>query len=82
MKGNSGFFEKTAKKVSYSCSIEFLFFFPRLIWENEKWTFILSIFQKGRSTLPKISFSLHNEKLASGDRKNNFQFVTIKFFYF
>ena len=47
MKGNSGFFEKSSKKVPYSCSIEILNFFPRLFWENEKWTFILSIFQKG-----------------------------------
>ncbi len=32
--------------------------------------------------MPKISFSLHNEKLSSGDRKNNFHFVTINFYYF
>ena len=48
MKVKSRFFEKMAKKVSYSCSIELLFFFPRLFWENENWTFFLSIFQKGR----------------------------------
>ena len=74
--------EKMAKNGSYSCSIELLNFFPRLFWENENWTFFLSIFEKGRQTLPKISFSLHNENLSSGDRKNNFQFVTIIFYYF
>jgi hypothetical protein len=65
MKVKSKIFEFSAKKVSYSCSIELLNFFPRLFWENENWTFFLSIFEKGRSTLPKILISLHNEKLAS-----------------
>ena len=65
MKVKTRFFEKMAKKVPYSCSIELLFFFPRLFWENENWTKKMSKNEKGRSTLPKISFSLHNENLAS-----------------
>jgi hypothetical protein len=36
------------------------FFFPRLFWENEKWTKKMSKNEKGRTTLPKISFLLHN----------------------
>ena len=65
MKVNSRIFEKMAKKVSYSCSIELSNFFPRLFWENENWTKKMSKNEKGRSTLPKILISLHNEKLAS-----------------
>jgi hypothetical protein len=48
MKGKSGFFEKMTKKVSYSCSIELCFFFPRLFWENENWTKKMSKNEKGR----------------------------------
>jgi hypothetical protein len=48
MKVNSMFFEKRAKKVPYSCSIEILNFFPRLFWENEKWTKKMSKNEKGR----------------------------------
>jgi hypothetical protein len=48
MKGNSDIFEKMAKKVPYSCSIELSNFFPRLFWENENWTKKMSIFEKGQ----------------------------------
>jgi hypothetical protein len=40
--------EKRAKKGPYSCSIELSYFFPRLFWENEKWTFKMSKNEKGR----------------------------------
>ena len=36
--------------------------------------------RKGPSKTPKKLFSLHNEKLACGYKKNNFQFVTVIFF--
>jgi hypothetical protein len=39
---------KMAKNRSYSCSIEILNFFPRLFWENEKWTKKMSKNEKGR----------------------------------
>ncbi len=48
MKGNSLKSRNLTKKVPYSCSIELSYFFPRLFWENEKWTFKMSKNEKGR----------------------------------
>ena len=42
----------------------------------------MSKIEQVHPSLGKKLFSLHNEKLACGHQKNNFQFVSIIFFYF
>ena len=41
----------------------------------------MSIFRKKTFRVGKTCICDHNEKLASGDQKNNFHFVTIIFFF-
>jgi len=42
----------------------------------------MSIFGKKPNSVGKTCICDHNEKLASGDKKNNFHFVTIKKIFF
>ena len=58
------------------------FFTPNPFSENEKWTFINVHFWKSQNTFGKSNVCEHNEKLASHDRKNIFNFVMLIFFIF
>ena len=52
--------------------------FSKLFWESENWTFINVHFSILASGLELFVFCDHTKKLASGDQKNNFHFVSIK----
>ena len=58
------------------------YFTPNPFSESHFWTFINVHFWKSQNTFGKMHVCDHNEKLASHDQKNIFQFVTLTFFYF
>jgi len=37
-------------KSSFTCNADFSIFFPKVFSENQKWTFLMSNFQKGRDS--------------------------------
>ncbi len=69
-------------KEKYSSLKILSFFFQDFFGKMKIGHFFCPFFKRGERLCQKNTFLLHNEKLSSGDRKNNFQFVTIIFFYF
>jgi hypothetical protein len=57
MKGNM---ENRLEKVSFTCSGKMAFFLLKVRSQNQFWTFILSIFQKGKHFMEKSMPPLHN----------------------
>jgi hypothetical protein len=69
-------------KSSHQNIAKIRFFASNPFSESQKWTKINVHFRKSQKTFGKSIICDHNEKLSSGYKKNNPNFVTLFFFIF